>query len=354
MEFLDVRFSLRNRMRNSRFHNSESSIPKSEITQEKEPELFEAIGQLAKELAEHPEYLLTDTYTLEERILDWNALVKKDQTITHSRSRIGHKLLDHHMPHFWKVSNPKGKSVASMITYDTLFKAILLNVQMHSTPYKSEIRRTIILTSGLANVTKYRASVSKFLVKRYDAKIVLDPCIGWGGRMLGTLAAGASYIGCEPDPNTFQGLQHILEDIRQSASIHEAPAESYVPTIPNSSVDMILTSPPYYTLELYTSGNQSVKENMSWETWISTWLRPLVLECLRCLKPDGKSCWSVKNFRINNRACPLADVVRDIHVENGYSLIETFTLHGARNPRFVGTGTKPSEEQTFVFAKTTL
>lgn len=337
-----MRFGLRNRLKNSLYHNHTKSIPKEELTREKEPEFHEFVERFAAQLVANSQVLLRDEYTLEERVKDWNNLVKSKTTVFDSRSRVGHKLLDHHMPHFWNVTNAKGKSVASMMTFEDIRKALLLNTQMHSTPYVSEIRRTLVLSGGLASVTKYRANISKYVVNRYSAKAVFDPCIGWGGRMIGSLAAGANYTGCEPDPNTFRGLQGILQDIGHTADIHNVPVETFVNTLADHSVDMILTSPPYYTLELYTAGDQSVKENMSWETWVSTWLRPLVLECLRILKPGGVSCWSVKNFKY-----PLADVVRDIHMEKGFTCVESITIQGPGRPGI----TKPSEEQTFVYRR---
>jgi hypothetical protein len=347
MEVLNQKFGLRNKLKNSAYHNFTGSVPKSALTPDAEPEFHAFVDTLARELAAHPEAILVDEYTDVERYRDWESLVASDCTSLDSRSRQGHKLLDHHMPHFWQVTNSKGVSVASLMSVESLKKAILLNTQMHSTPYKSEIRRTLVLSGGLASVTKYRAGLSKFLVKRYGATRVLDPCVGWGGRMLGTLAAGSRYMGCEPDPRTFRGLQGILADIQRErdAQIHEGPAEHYLQTVPSGYVDMILTSPPYYTLELYTGGDQSVKEGMSWETWVFTWLRPVILQCLRCLAPNGVSCWSVKNIKIGSRKYPLADVVRDIHAEFGFKLLETFTMQGPGRPGV----TKPSEEQTFVF-----
>lgn len=348
MEILNTRFGLRRLLRNPTYHSHSGSIAKTELTEEKEPEFHAFVTRLAGELAARPEVLLSDVYSDKERKADWNALLTKDVVSFDSRSRLGHKILDHHMPHFWNVTNAKGVSVAHMMTPESLRKAILLNTQMHSTPYKSEIRRTLVLSGGLASVTKYRAGLSKFLVKRYEAKNVLDPCIGWGGRMLGALAGGATYTGCEPDPNTFQGLRNILGDIQKTASIHCLPAETHLPTLPDQFADMILTSPPYYTLEMYTAGEQSVRENMTWEQWVSEWLRPVIEQCLRCLQPQGKSCWSVKNFKVGSKVYPLADVVRDIHVERGYTQIESFTMQGPGRPGV----TKPSEEQTFVYART--
>lgn len=359
MEVLNRRFGLRGLLRNTAYHRHEGSIPKTELTPEKEPELHAFAERLAVQLAATPDAILRDTYTLDERVADWRSLRRKDATEFDSRSRVGHKLLDHHMPHFWRVTNHKGVSVASLMTVEALRKAILLNVQMHSTPYKSELRRTLVLSGGLSSVTKYRAGLSKFLVKRYGATSVLDPCSGWGGRLLGSLAAGATYTGCEPDPHTFQGLQAILQDIQATASLHGVAAEAYLPTHPSESVDMILTSPPYYTLERYTAGDQSVKESMTWDQWVSEWLRPVILECLRCLRPTGRSCWSVKNITIGSKAYPLADMVRTIHAEQGYTQLESFTMEGPGRPGAAkpsaekSSAEKPklSAEETFVYAR---
>jgi len=348
MDVLNVRFGLRSRLRNPAYHAHMGSVPKRELTPEMEPEFHAFLTTAAEELASTAETLLTDTYSLRERKADWTALVTRDPKPFESRSRVGHKLLDHHMPHFWEVRSSKGVSVAELArSPEALRKALLLNTQMHSTPYKSEIRKALVLSGGLSTVTKYRAGLAKFLVKRYEATRVLDPCIGWGGRMLGALAAGATYVGCEPDPKTFAGLQGILADIEREAEVYAEPAETRLPQIPTASVDMLLTSPPYYTLELYTGGDQSVKEGMTWDAWVTTWLRPVVHDALRCLRPGGMSCWSVKNIKIGSRSYPLADVVRDLHAEQGYTLRESFTLKGPGRPGV----TKPSEEQTFCYER---
>jgi hypothetical protein len=346
MDILGNRFGFRNLLKNTRYHNYDGPISADELTEEKEPEIRGHIIRLARFLVDNPNELFSDlTYTRDQRVTDWNKLVDADTTKFESRSKVGHKLLDHHMPHFWDVKSHKGHSVRSLMTQEALEKALYHNVKMHTTPYRSEIRHMLILTGGLGSVTKYRAGISKNIVDRYDAKSVLDPCIGWGGRMIGSLAAGATYTGCEPDPNTFKGLQGILEDCNQTADIRNEPAENVVKTLPTESFDMVLTSPPYYTLELYTAGDQSVK-GQSWDEWVNDWLKPLIIECLRCLKSNGKSCWSVKDFKMG-KLYPLATIVNEIHQQQGWVLDEIVTLTGPGRPGAVN----PSEEETFVFER---
>lgn len=351
-DVLNVRFATRRLLRDTRFHASEESIPKDALSSEKEPELRPILRDLTAQIVADPDSILQDSYDPDERRKDWLALVKKDTLKDgdiipiDTRTRPGHKILDHYMRHFYDVRNHEGVSVRSRVTQEAIEKALLANIQMHSTPYKSEIRRMLVMTSGLGNVTKYRTITAKAIVQYFGARRVLDPCVGWGGRLLGSLAAGATYTGCEPDPKTAAALRAILADLSLTATILESPAETASLTGP---FDLVLTSPPYYNLELY-----NVPLPYTWETWVSDWLKPVILKCLGLLREGGVSAWSVKNFR-SDRSYPLADVTKQIHQEAGWALIKTVTMRGSGRPGAArimdGKETRGSEEETFCFRR---
>jgi len=384
---LNVPFALRNLSSNNAHHNHKESIHPDEITAVLQPQLHIAIQELARQVVENPASILTTTYTEDERKKDWTALTKKKVLDTKgeilpidSRSKPGHKILDHHMPHFYDVQNYKGISVRNLITQAAMEKAFYQNMKMHSTPYASELRRMLTMTAGLGNVTKYGAATTKAVVQYFGATRVLDPCIGWGGRMLGTLAASENtyYVGCEPDPNTACGLEGIMNDsafptqIMDRVEVYETPAETALPTLQALPLfDMVLTSPPYFNLELYTAGEQSTTKWTTWDMWVEKWLKPVILGCLACLKPSGTSCWSVKNIRTNT-ACPLADVTKAIHVAAGWKLVKTIAMTGSARPgknriiwveeeytdengvlckRKVKKESRQSEEETFCFRR---
>lgn len=372
MEWAEIKnkpFALRRLLTNEAYHASEISIPKSELVPEKEPLIRAKLAAIAKQIVAVPDSVLVDTYTDAERKKDWVSLEKKvvldantkDVMAIDTRTRPGHKILDHFMPHFYSVKNYKGTSVRDLFNEATLEKALMQNIQMHSTPYVSEIRRMIVMTGGLGSVTKYRTVTTKAIVQYYKAQKVLDPCAGWGGRMLGSLAAGASYVGCEPDPNTAKGLKGILEDaaipqaVRSKARILEKPAEVGLPEIADSEkFDLVLTSPPYFNLELYTAGDQSTTKYKTWEEWTEKWLKPVILGCLARLKEGGVSCWSVKNFKTDKKY-PLADVTKKIHKDAGWDLVKTVTMTGSGRPGGKrieeGKEKRESEEETFCFRR---
>lgn len=352
-EFVGKQFAARRLLLNKKHHMSKNSIPKEDMTPEKEPHIRGYLSQYATQICQNPNSILIDSYDTNERARDWVTLVEKDVLENgeilpiDTRSRPGHKILDHHMPHFWDVQNYKGKSVKNLFHQELLEKSLLTNIMMHSTPYPTEIRRMIVMMGGLGNVTKYRTVTSKAIVQYFGAKRVLDPCTGWGGRMLGTLAAAEDtyYCGCEPDHNTCNGLMNILSDdaipteVTQRADIWNDPIEKLLPVLQQEEkYDMILTSPPYFNLELYTDGEQSTTKYPTWEEWVNKWLKPTILGSLACLKPNGTSCWNVKNFQTDKKY-PLADVTKKIHEDAGWRLVKTVTMTGCGRM-----GTKRIEE----------
>lgn len=358
---LNTRFALRKLMKSKTYHDTDIPVPKDDLMPEKEPELRSVLAAIASEIVADPNSILRDMYTLDERRKDWETLCKKvvmkdgDILPIDTRSRPGHKILDHWMTHFYDVQNYKGVSVRSLVTQSHVEKALMTNLQMHSTPYKSEIRRMLVMTGGLGSVTKYRSVTSKSIVQYFGARRVLDPCIGWGGRMIGAISAGAAYVGCEPDPNTARGLRNILDDINQRATILEQPAEVALDHLKTLELfDMVLTSPPYFNLEMYTAGPQSTSAYPTWDDWVEKWLKVVILGCIACIRPGGVSCWSVKNFK-TDKMYPLADVTKKIHAEIGWVLIKTVKMTGSARMGGArikdGVETRRSEEETFCFKR---
>jgi len=364
---LNKRFGLRSLLQQNLFRTCTTGIPANVLTPDKEPRIREQLRQLAEAIVADPSVLFKDPTTRDERQADYASLLKKEVSITEpldSRSRPGHLLLDAHMPHFWSVRSWKGTSVADLAKDQTLLeKALMTNLRMHTTPYISEIRRTLCMVGGLANVTKYRAPLAKAIVQHFNAKGILDPCIGWGGRMIGALAADPSvqYFGAEPCTQTFSGLKDILADIPKEAAVRASivckTGETYLDELlkRNTLFDMILTSPPYYHLELYSNEpSQSVQAYPTWTEWLTEWLEPLIARCLALLREDGVSCWSVKNFK-SDQPYNLADEVHAIHRLHGWELVQTASMIGSARPgggRIKdGEETRFSEEETFCFRK---
>ena len=124
------------------------------------------LPQLAAELESHG--VLREDYTDAEIQKDWALLLKKDATsnaMNISATEVaGMKVLRKHMRHFHSVRNYKGHSVESLWTRPCLEKALRFNRAQHSTPYASEIIRSLSFANGLGKVTMYRPLMAKKVV----------------------------------------------------------------------------------------------------------------------------------------------------------------------------------------------
>lgn len=290
-----------------------------------EDEEFDKLkGPLSKALVDYTFEQLLKDYTdgLTQSLDDWANLKKKqiDKDFISSTSVVGTNIIKRNMPHLYEVQNHKGKSIVSSWTQEVLEKVLVTNRKSHSTPYVSEIIRQVGFVSGTSKVTIYRPLLTKRIVERFNSKHVLDVCVGWGGRMLGSVCVdGVSYTGIEPFSKTYEGLEQMKSELEltdEQVTLHNDCAETILPQL-ERKYDLALTSPPYYNLEIYTDEETQSHHYGTYEDWVDNFLRPVIEGVLDKLVEGGKSCWSVKNFKTDGKYNLYDDVVR-IHKENGW------------------------------------
>jgi hypothetical protein len=366
---------------------------------------FEAIlPQLAAELESHG--VLRESYSDSEIQKDWALLLKKDVTTNpfniSATEVAGMKVLRKHMRHFHSVRNYKGHSVESLWTQSCLEKALRFNRAQHSTPYASEIIRSLSFANGLGKVTMYRPLMAKkvvsYLVNEDQLKEVrvLDVCAGWGGRMIGAKSMDKGggdklhkalhsapqpprkgggdklpgikvhYTGIDPCAKTYEALRAIRDELGlTNVTLINKPAEVALQELdPNATYDIALTSPPYYNLEIYSDEpTQSISSSAldGYQTWLNKFLNPVIAGIIRL--GVKYSCWSVKNFKTDKKYDLLDDVIR-IHGEHGWHLLDgtVFTMANSRRPggqkaqtlessELLLAAPKKTEECTYVFVR---
>lgn len=293
--------------------NAVRNIPLEEFNQE--------LPNMAQQLSEIDYHYIHSDEVLKKA---WKKLKEyhNSDNYTASQTRPGLELCEHFFPNFFEIENNKGESFQTYWNPHDLEKVIKWNRSSHSTPYLSELRRGIYFCHGLTKNTMFRPHLTKMIVEKYKAKIVLDPCCGWGGRMLGTVAAGAEYIGFEPNTETYKHLIELAEylDITDKIHIYNEGAENISKY--DITCDLILTSPPYYDVEVYCKENtQSITNCNTYEEWLNNWLKPVIIASINCLNENGVSCWNVAPNMIND--------VAKIHNDLGYEYHDSFGLHSS-------------------------
>jgi hypothetical protein len=146
----------------------------------------------------------------------------------------------------------------------------------------------------------FKASTSKYIYKKYNAKSVLDFTMGWGGRMLGAMALDIKYTGIDTNTNLKEGYEKMIDDIYCDADVCIGDKEG----IDNINLiwenclnidysgmdyDLILTSPPYINMELYENMTPFESDNK----YYNEFLMPIMDRTFKYLKSGGRMCINI-------------------------------------------------------------
>jgi hypothetical protein len=196
---------------------------------------------------------------------------------------------------------------------------------------ETNIRGSFRLGSYVA--TQFKPHVAKTLYDFFSAKTVLDFSMGWGDRLAGFYASSAErFYGVDPNPNTYRvykqqcieyeqmlGNTPTIEEIpdgficrgSKEVIVRNIPAENSEWWPPAGSVDLVFTSPPYFSTEMYNMGGEK-EENQSWrkypeyENWYNNFLKTVCQKAFDTLSENGVMLINIMDptiNRIRHRTC---------------------------------------------------
>jgi hypothetical protein len=156
---------------------------------------------------------------------------------------------------------------------------------------------------------------------------VLDPCSGWGGRLLGfaSTGLGGEYFSTDPSTKTFKGLLKLKEFILSAANITKPEIKLFnLPfedlKVPTNYFDFAFTSPPYFDTEIYSDEKtQASNRYKTIDEFNSKFLEALIVKTIKSLKPTG--CFLIN---IGGSQYRFDQVVNSICEKNGFAIKEIF------------------------------
>jgi hypothetical protein len=180
---------------------------------------------------------------------------------------------------------------------------------------------------------------------------VLDPCHGWGGRMLGFLLSknARTYLGYDVDELTVSGVRSIFDDLRgfvladKQARFELCPFQSA--RLEQASFDFALTSPPYYDVERYDGELQSYKMFQTFTAWVDGFYIPLLAKTAHALKSG-----SVFALQIGNQAYPLEQTAID-NLPASLEYVETRTTDIVNTQALSDGGQRPEDGELLLILR---
>lgn len=237
--------------------------------------------------------------------------LKGDQLLS---STLGLRLANAFHPQMWHVP-VHGRSPIECFRDDAMLRHALdkaVRFWPDRRCWNDQCIRSLMRIYRRSRVSNFRPTAARSLIARFstDGDTVLDFSAGYGGRLLGALTLQRHYIGIDPARAQFNGLRRMYAALapitRGAAEVHQACAEDYLPRMLGGCADLVLSSPPYFDHEKYSSEKtQSWRRYRIYSEWREGFLKPVILHSHRVLKKAGY-------FLINVVDLPRAPLVQDV------------------------------------------
>jgi len=239
-------------------------------------------------------------------------------------SNRGLRLVNAFHPHIDTVRCRNLRTPIEVFGDDRLFRrSILKHIRYGHRLTPQGIRYAVYSYGGTQAASNFRPAAAKSLVELLGGRRVLDPCMGFGARLLGSLSAGASYVGVDPCKKTVEGNRALMGALRaagvymEDATLHRGCAEDVLGRGRFGTFDLAVTSPPYFDLEIYDGGpDQSAARYPELDVWLNYFLRKLIDYVHRDLRPYGYMALNVSH--------PLLPYVREFGIRSGFREVTVF------------------------------
>lgn len=131
-------------------------------------------------------------------------------------------------------------------------------------------------------------TIAKYIYTYFKAKNVLDFCAGWGDRLIAAIALNIKYTGIDINTDLFIGYGSIIKTLTKTNNYTMINSPAEIVNIPDSNYDLIFTSPPYFSSEIYSEKKENInKYNSDITTWLNNFMIPSIKNAFNHLIING-------------------------------------------------------------------
>lgn len=232
----------------------------------------------------YQEILLHKTLTVDDRKKDLEKL-KKWNALTNERKFCGNPFLYHHQLKNLLETRIGNRLLLREVCQDKeQYDKLLASVEQRNRTGTLANRVFECYRVNQGSCVFFKASTAKFIYQKYKCSHVLDFTAGWGGRMLGAWALGIAYTEIDTNESLKPAYKDMLQDLENPSNICMIWDSCLNVDLSKIDYDFVLTSPPYYNLELY----EHMKPFASKQAFYGSFLINMINRCRQNIKRNGK------------------------------------------------------------------
>ena len=226
--------------------------------------------------------------TEEEAIKDYNHLKEIDLKKVGSETRIGNKFVDFFtFRQRLDTIGIKGFSYYDFLK-DTEYhkKKYIKNLLDYQKGEDRDVALYRIFKLHAGSIGLFKPLTAMEIYSRFKPTSALDFCSGWSCRLVGACALDVpNYIGIDTNKSLkepYQKMIKLLKQLGTKTKIKMIFKDALKVDYSKLDYDMVLTSPPYYNLEIYEGTTFKTEEE-----WDNEFYIPLFRETYKHLKKGG-------------------------------------------------------------------
>lgn len=210
-------------------------------------------------------------------------------------------------PHRLDTETKKSKSIFYGINNDDVYKKqfarYMVNVSAKCVVPYQYYKYIGIGSGGYQYVNEFPPYFARDIYKRFckDGDKILNPCAGWGGRLLGLsslMLNDIEYVEIEPSKKTYEGLCNIKKWLDLGDNYKQICDGFENVNLESDYFDFVFTSPPYFDTERYSDDEkQSYKNKSSYEEWKEQFYYVMIDKIVRVMKKGAKCVLNVGNVK---------------------------------------------------------
>jgi hypothetical protein len=196
----------------------------------------------------------------------------------------------------------------------------------------------------------------------YKGKRIFTPVLSWGSYMAAFMHSDyEEYVGVDVMPSVCDKVEFLADWYREKSKyahkktkIYCQPSETMLTDQQflgqyTGYFDSILICPPYYDMEIYHEGPQSIELYPDYNQWLQMYWGQTVNMCSKVIKPGGIFAMIANDYAtLDGDTYPLVQDLGD-RVQKYFTPVETYYLQNRTSPLRVNT--KDRTERLFIYRK---